>query len=49
VAGFPAGEKPLGGMSIKDAFTSSVFNPSQDNLSAMQLALLKEAFNKRLK
>lgn len=49
VAGFPVGEKPLVGMSIKDVFTSSVFNPSQDNLSDLQLALLKEAFNKRLK
>lgn len=42
-------ETKIGGMSIADAFTGPAFNPSQENLSNLQLALLKEAFNKRLK
>jgi len=45
----PPGEQNIGGMSITNAFTSPVFNPSQDNLSNLQLSLLKEAFNKRIK
>jgi len=42
-------ETKIGSMSIADAFTGPAFNPSQENLSNLQLALLKEAFNKRLK
>lgn len=42
-------EKLMGKMSISDAFTSSALGPSQENLSNLQLALLKEAFNKRFK